>query len=153
MFVYWIRFWSTFDCQHSTQEGGRLEDSIPLQQKRVQLSASHSHYEMCSWHVPPQVGLCERAILGRPRLSRGATIGLLTCYHSSQVPQFDTHTRTAITHLHNTPIPSLPSTGLLSLAEQEGTRSLVAFSRDCAVIGFNCRSTARATRLACNGSR
>ena len=30
--------------------GGRtLEDPTRLQQKRVQLSASHSHYDMCSW--------------------------------------------------------------------------------------------------------
>ena len=49
MSVYWTRYWSTFHCQHSTQEGGRLEDSTRLQQKGVQLSASHSHYEMCSW--------------------------------------------------------------------------------------------------------
>ena len=49
MSVYWTERWSTFDCKHSTPEGGHLEYSTCLQQKGVQRSASHSHYEMCSW--------------------------------------------------------------------------------------------------------
>ena len=49
MSVYWTRYCSTFDCKHSTPEGGRLEGLTHLQQKGVQLSASNSHYEMCSW--------------------------------------------------------------------------------------------------------
>ena len=52
MSVYWTGCGSTFDCQHSTQEGGRLEDSTRLQQKGVQLSARRPHYDMCSWQVP-----------------------------------------------------------------------------------------------------
>ena len=58
MSVYWTRYWSTFHCQHSTQEGRRLEDSTRLQQKGAQLSASHSHYEMCSRLCSTARGLC-----------------------------------------------------------------------------------------------
>ena len=144
MSVYWTRYWSTFHCQHSTQEGGRLEDSTRLQQKGVQLSVSNSHYEMCSWHVPPQVGLCERAVLGRPKAPQK---GVAPARSTSSTYPPEPLSPTATTHL--------PAYLQLVRCLWQSTRGNVArrFSRDRAAIGFNCRSTARATFLACTGSR
>ena len=87
MSVYWTRYWSTFHYQHSTQEGGRLEDSTHLQQKEVQLSASHSHHEICSWHVP----LCEVVWMNHAVQRHHNRVS----YHSSHVPNLTPHHNTS----------------------------------------------------------
>ena len=88
---------------HSIPERDRLQDSTHLQQKGVQLSASHSHYKMC---------LRQCSTVGCGKEPRCAVLWHHTIsYHPSQVPQFDT----ATTHL-----PSLHSTDALSVAEHEG---------------------------------
>ena len=61
--------------------------------------------------------------------------------------------RTTITHCHDTPAQLTFNCSTVCGRAHEGARSLTSFSRDCAAIRFNCRSTARATFLACKGLR
>ena len=81
------------------------------------------------------MGLCERAVLGSPKAPQK---GVAPARSTSSTYPPEPLLPTATTHL-----PSLPSTGPLSVAEHEGAMSLASFSRDRAAISFNCRSRVR----------